>query len=95
MSRTTFRLDEALLGEAKAFAARHHRSLNSVMEDALRRMLATARQLADREPADLITYGGDGMLPGVDLSPTGIQRLLETEDVEHFLEVAADDARGH
>ena len=42
MSRTTFRLDEDLLAEAKAFAARQHRSLNSVMEDALRRMLERA-----------------------------------------------------
>lgn len=95
MSRTTFRLDEELLAEAKAFAARHHRSLNSVMEDALRRMLATALQVADREPVEFITYGGDGMLPGVDLSPAGIKQFLEDEDVEHFLEAAADDARGH
>jgi plasmid stability protein len=95
MSRTTFRLDEDLLAEAKAFAARHHRSLNSVMEDALRRLLATAQEVAEREPVKLITYGGDGLQPGVDLSPAGIKQILEDEDIEHFLEVTADAARRH
>ena len=95
MSRTTFRLDEHLLAEAKAYAARHHRSLNSVMEQALRRMLATARELEDRPPVEVITYGGSGLQPGVDLSPAGIKKILEDEDIEHYLEVAADDARRH
>jgi Ribbon-helix-helix protein, copG family len=95
MSRTTFRLDEDLLAEAKAYAARQHRSLNSVMEDALRHMLATARELEDRPPADVITYGGSGLQPGVDLSPAGIRAILEDEDIEHFREVTADEARRH
>src|SRR5580658_4954033 len=42
-NRTTFRIDEEILAEAKALAARQHRSLNSVMEEALRRWLAVAR----------------------------------------------------
>jgi hypothetical protein len=40
MARTTFRLDPELLAEAKALAARQHRTLNSVMEDALRKEVA-------------------------------------------------------
>jgi Arc/MetJ family transcription regulator len=95
MARTTFRLDEDLLAEAKAFAARQHRSMNSVMEDALRRMLATAHELEDRPPVELITYGSGGPHPEVDLSPAGIKQLLEDEDIEHFLEVTADVARRH
>ncbi|PZG32526.1 hypothetical protein C1I98_29265 [Spongiactinospora gelatinilytica] len=42
MRRTTFRLDDSLLEEAKAYAAEHGRSLNSVMEDALRQLLNRA-----------------------------------------------------
>jgi plasmid stability protein len=94
MSRTTFRLDEDLLAEAKAFAARHHRSLNSVMEDALRRLLATAQELEDRPPVEVITWDGE-IRPGADLSPAGIKQILEDEDIEHFREVAANDARRH
>ena len=94
MSRTTFRLDEDLLAEAKALAARQHRSLNSVMEDALRRMLATAQELEDRPQVEVITWDGE-ISPGVDLSPAGIKQILEDEDIEHFREVAADDARRH
>jgi hypothetical protein len=95
MSRTTFRLDEDLLAQAKALAARQHRSLNSVMEEALRRILASAGVLEDRPRVKLTTSGGSGPRPGVDLSPAGIKKILEDEDIEHFLEVAADDARGH
>src|ERR1700716_2890190 len=95
MSRTTFRLDEDLLAEAKAFAARQHRSLSAVMEDALRRMLATAQEAAEREPVKLTTYGSGGPHPGVDLSPAGIKQILADQDIEHFLEVTADVSRRH
>jgi K+-transporting ATPase c subunit len=95
MARTTFRLNEDLLAEAKAFAARQHRSLNSVMEDALRAMLNTARQVEARPPVEVITWGGSGLQPGVDLSAAGIKEIIAQQDIEHFLEVAANDARRH
>jgi enoyl-CoA hydratase/carnithine racemase len=95
MHRTTFRLDDEILAEAKALAARQHRSLNSVMEEALRRMLAAYEELADRPPVAVITSDGGGIVPGVDLSAAGIKKILDDEDVEHFLEVMADDARRH
>ena len=91
-SRTTFRLDEELLAEAKAQAARQHRSLNSVMEEALRRWLAVAQELATRPPVELPT---SGTLGAPHPSWKQIQEVLEQEDIEHFLEVTADDARGH
>jgi predicted transcriptional regulator len=91
-SRTTFRLDEELLAEAKAQAARQHRSLNSVMEEALRRWLAVAQELATRPPVELPTWGTPG---GPHLTPEDIKEILAQQDIEHFLEVAADDARGH
>ena len=92
-SRTTFRLDEELLAEAKAQAARQHRSLNSVIEEALRRWLAVAQELATRPPVELTTSGTPG--GGPHLTPEDIKEILAQQDIEHFLEVAADDARGH
>jgi Ribbon-helix-helix protein, copG family len=92
-SRTTFRLDEELLAEAKAQAARQHRSLNSVMEEALRHWLAVAQELATRPPVELTTSGTPG--GGPHLTPEDIKEILAQQDIEHFLEVAADDARGH
>lgn len=94
MQRTTFRINEDVLAQAKALAARQHRSLNSVMEEALRRLLASADELENRPPVELPTWGG-GLQPGVDLSPAGIKEILAQQDIEHFLEVAANDARGH
>jgi len=94
MARTTFRLDPDLLAEAKAHAARQRRTLNSVMEEALRRMLTDTRDRESRPPVDLITWSGEPM-PGISLSPAGIKEVLEQEDIEHYLEVAARDARRH
>jgi Ribbon-helix-helix protein, copG family len=91
-NRTTFRIDEEILAEAKAVAARQHRSLNSVMEEALRRWLAVAQELATRPPVELPTWGNPG-----DPHPSWeeIQEILQQEDIEHFLEVTADAARRH
>jgi predicted transcriptional regulator len=91
-SRTTFRLDEEILSEAKAAAARQHRSLNSVMEEALRRWLAVAQELQNRPPVELPTSGTPG---GRHLSWEEIQEILEQEDIEHFREVTADAAGRH
>lgn len=92
MSRTTIRIDEELMAEAKAFAALHHRSLNSVVEDALRQILHRHETAKDRPRVELITSGGSGTQPGVDVSPGGVKRILEDEDIEHFLEVRRGDA---
>jgi ribbon-helix-helix CopG family protein len=94
VARTTFRLDPELLAEAKALAARQHRTLNSVMEEALRRLVLAAEAVQGRPRVELITWRGEP-LPGVDISPEGIKAILDREDVEHYLEVAADDARRH
>ncbi len=94
MARTTFRVDEDLLAEVKAFAARRHRTLNSVMEDALRQMLAIARQVEDRPPPDLITWDGQ-LRPDITLDADDIKDIRDRDDIEHYLEVAAHDARRH
>ncbi|MBV9379762.1 MAG: hypothetical protein JOY82_09005 [Streptosporangiaceae bacterium] len=93
MHRTTVRIDDEILAEAKALAARQRRSLNSVMEEALRRMLAATQETENRPPVELTTSGPTS--GGRHLTPEQIKEILEQEDIEHFLEVMADDAGRH
>lgn len=65
--RTTVRLPEELLREAKRVAAETDRSLTRVIEDALRAAFARRRTAAGAEPVDLPTHAGGGLLAGVDL----------------------------
>lgn len=95
MHRTTFRIDEEVLAEAKALAARQHRSLNSVMEEALRRMIKSAHEKQTRPRVHLPTYGDANDRPLIDTSPEGLKRFLEDEDIAHYLEVSANAAGGH
>jgi hypothetical protein len=69
--RTTVRLDEQLLAEAKAFAARTGRTLTRVIEDALRDTLTRRAKRKPRTRVELPTAGGTGVLPGVDLDHGG------------------------
>lgn len=65
--RTTIRLDDQLLSEAKQLALRTGRTLTAVIEDAVREMLARQQQAAVRPPVRLPTASGNGLQPGVDL----------------------------
>lgn len=65
--RTTVTIDDDLLAEVKAVAARSHRTVGSVLEDAVRQMLARHELMAARGPVTLPTSGGGGLCPGVDL----------------------------
>jgi hypothetical protein len=64
--RTTVRIDDQLLSEAKQLAARTGRSLTAVIEDALREVLNRQQRPAARR-SELTTIGGDGPRRGVDL----------------------------
>lgn len=76
--RTTIRLDESLLQEAKHVAVRTGRSLTAVIEDALRESLARQRQAAARQRVALVTVSGNGLRPGVDLDDSaGLLDLME------------------
>lgn len=68
--RTTVRLDDRLLREAKAVAAQERRTLAAVIDDALRQFLARRSAPRKRVPAKLITFGSGGLQPGVDLDDT-------------------------
>jgi hypothetical protein len=65
--RTTIRIDEQLLKEAKQLAIRKGKSLTSIIEDSLRESLSRQRSSGQREPVRMITFSGKGLLPGVDL----------------------------
>lgn len=64
--RTTIRLDDALLREAKARAARAGRSLNEFIEDAVRVAVRKSPRGA-APPAIPVLKGGNGLRPGVSL----------------------------
>jgi hypothetical protein len=68
--RTTVRLDERLLADAKKRAAETGRTLTALLEDALRENLARRPSRAGRKPVRLKTVKGDGIRPGVDLDDT-------------------------
>ncbi|MGQ0670114.1 MAG: ribbon-helix-helix protein, CopG family [Actinomycetota bacterium] len=65
--RTTIRLDDQLLAEAKQLAARTNRTLTAVIEDALRQAVSRTSGADRRERVTLPTSGGGGVRPGIDL----------------------------
>lgn len=81
--RTTLTIDDHLLSEAKAVAARTHRTIGSVFEDALRQMLARADD--PRSPTGAVSLpsdGGSGLQPGVDLeNKDQIAQLVGDEEL--------------
>ncbi|MCO6007680.1 type II toxin-antitoxin system VapB family antitoxin [Actinoallomurus purpureus] len=88
------RIDDQLLADAKAFAAQHHRSLNSVIEDALRQLLQRART-PEPEPVDFPVYGGSGPAsPDIDLNDPRVLKALMYEDEEEYYRMRAHDAAG-
>lgn len=77
--RTTVRLDDALLADAKSAAAQSGRTLTQVIEDALREALGRrASTEASPSPVRLPTFVGKGLQPGIDLDNTA--SLLELMD---------------
>ncbi len=78
--RTTIRLDDELLTEAKQQAARTNRTLTALIEDALRETLSRAKSTERGGRVDLPTFRGDppGVMPGVDLDDSAaLLELLE------------------
>ncbi len=79
--RTTIRLDDVLLAEAKKLAADTGRSLTAVIEDALREVLARRAKVRRAGDVRLTTVGGRGVRPGVDLDDTAaLQELMDRPD---------------
>jgi len=79
--RTTIRIEDHLLGQAKRLAAATGRTLTQVIEDALREVLARRRAPARRGEVRLRTVGGRGTQPGVDLDDSAaLLDLLDRRD---------------
>ncbi len=74
------RIDEALLNEAKAHAARQGRSLNSVVEDALRQLLNRSAEAAQRPRVELPISDAE---PGY--TPYVAARLARGDKLEHIV----------
>lgn len=79
--RTTVRLDDTLMREAKLFATERGESFKSILERALREMLARRENLRNRPRVRLPTFRGRGLQPGVDLEDKdALLELLEKQD---------------
>jgi len=65
--RTTIRINDKLLAEIRQLAAQTGQTFTSIIEEALRQMLARRQQIAERPPVQLVTVSGNGLQPGVDL----------------------------
>ena len=76
--RTTIRIDDGLLKDAKRVAAETDRTLTELVEDALREALARRTPPAKRQPATLRTFKGSGLNAGVDLDDSAA--LLDLMD---------------
>ncbi len=78
--RTTVRIDDQLLAEAKAQAARSGRTLNDVVEDALRESLFRGARSVRERPIELPTFSSR-LQPGVDLDDSAaLLDLMEGAD---------------
>jgi hypothetical protein len=76
--RTTIRLDEGLLREAKERAAGSGRTLTSIIEEALRSFLRRPQGPVKSKRPELPTFRGRGLQSGVDLDNTAA--LLDLMD---------------
>ena len=78
--RTTIRLDDDLLKEAKKAAADAGQTLTQLFEAALRERLAR-RQTKPTSRIALPTFQGTGLQPGIDLDDSSaLLDLLEADD---------------
>jgi hypothetical protein len=76
--RTTVRLEDALLQQAKAEAARRSTTLTALIEHGLRLTLAGRAAPARRRVELPVCHAGGGVLPGVSLDDSA--RLLDLMD---------------
>jgi hypothetical protein len=75
--RTTIKLDDAILAEAKTVAIDTNRTLAQLVEDYVREGLAR-RRAPKKQRTPLPTGGSGGLMPGVDLdSNAALLDLME------------------
>jgi len=78
--RTTVRLDDALLDQAKREAAKRRQTLTSLIEQGLRLVLAESRSKRAKRPRVVLPVSTKtgGLQPGIDLDDTSA--LLDIMD---------------
>ena len=77
--RTTLDINDRLLIEAKAFAARQRTTLTRLIEEGLRLRLRPQAAQAGKGPIDLPVFkGGGGLRPGI--NPLSNRSLLGEDD---------------
>jgi len=77
--RTTIRLDDELLAQAKARAAESRRSLNEFIEQAVRARLAAESKITPPS-GPLPTFRGNGLRTGVDVNDSAnLLELMESD----------------
>lgn len=92
--RTTLNLDDNLVRRAKERAASRDRTLTSVIEEALERLLAEETRIRQKPYRVPVGPRPSGVRPGVDLNdPRAIREILDEEDVARFLKLRADVER--
>ncbi len=79
--RTTVRLDDALVKEAKVHAAEKGITFTQLIDESLRERLAVRPRRMSVEPFRLTTYGKGGIRPGVDLDDNRATRDLIDRDL--------------
>jgi hypothetical protein len=80
--RTTIRLEDSLLAEAKRIAAENGSTLTSVIESALRQSFAHQGRAEKRGKVRLTTAGRGGLRPGIDLDDSAalLDVMEQTDD---------------
>ena len=68
--RTTVRLEDSLLLEAKRHALETRRTLTELMREALVSLLSRERAQVPRRRATLPVFGADGLREGIDINDT-------------------------
>jgi hypothetical protein len=81
--RTTVDIDDDLLAEAKAVAVRERRSVRSLIEEGLRRVIRPVPAKDRGKGFDLpVSSAGGGVMPGVDFSKhSALLDLMDEEDL--------------
>jgi len=78
--RTTINLPDDLLKRVKQAALDSDQTVTAIIEEALRERLAR-RHDQPAEPVSVTTFGGSGLLPGVDLDDSAaLLDLMEKVD---------------
>jgi hypothetical protein len=79
--KTTVHIDDNLYKEAKLQAARRGITINALIEEALRESLTRQHVPQGRKPVRLVTFGGKGLHPEVNLDDyAGLSDLMAASD---------------